>query len=70
MARWWTLESAAASFFLSLRLENDVDDVSSWKMDVQLWNEKKSFGDFWHIKNDFAILNATNIIFKAEKAQS
>jgi hypothetical protein len=31
---------------------------------------KVSFCDFWHITDDFAIINATNIIFKAEKAQS
>jgi hypothetical protein len=32
--------------------------------------ERVSFGDFWHITDDFAIKNATNIIFKAEKAWS
>jgi hypothetical protein len=31
---------------------------------------KGLFCDFWHISDDFAILNATNIIFKAEKAPS
>jgi hypothetical protein len=32
--------------------------------------KKHPFGDFWHISDDFAIKNATNIISKAEKAQS
>jgi hypothetical protein len=31
---------------------------------------KHPFGDFWHFNDDFAIKNATNIISKAEKAQS
>jgi hypothetical protein len=31
---------------------------------------RDSFCDFWHIHDDFAIKNATNIIFKAEKAPS
>jgi hypothetical protein len=31
---------------------------------------KGLFCDFWHIHDDFAIKNATNIIFKAGKAQS
>jgi hypothetical protein len=32
--------------------------------------ESIHFGDFWHFNDDFAIKNATNIVFKAEKAQS
>jgi hypothetical protein len=32
--------------------------------------ERVFFGDFLHIHDDFAIKNATNIIFKAGKAQS
>jgi hypothetical protein len=31
---------------------------------------KHLFCDFWHITDDFAIKNATNIFFKAEKALS
>jgi hypothetical protein len=31
---------------------------------------KGLFCNFWHIHDDFAIKNAKNIIFKAEKAQS
>jgi hypothetical protein len=30
--------------------------------------ESIQFGDLWHISDDFAIKNATDIIFKAEKA--
>jgi hypothetical protein len=29
--------------------------------------ERVSFGDFWHIHDDFAIKNATNIISKLKK---
>jgi hypothetical protein len=32
--------------------------------------ESIHFGDFWHINDDFAILNATKTFFKAEKAPS
>jgi hypothetical protein len=32
--------------------------------------ESIHFGDFWHINNDFAQLNTTKTIFKAEKAPS
>jgi hypothetical protein len=31
---------------------------------------KGLFCDFWHISDDFAIKNATDIFSKAEKAQS
>jgi hypothetical protein len=32
--------------------------------------ESIQFGDFWHISDDFAIENAIETIFKAEKAPS
>jgi hypothetical protein len=32
--------------------------------------ESIHFGDFWHIHDDFAIKNATNIFSKAKKVQS
>jgi hypothetical protein len=32
--------------------------------------ESIHFGDFWHINDDLVQLNATKIIFKAEKARS
>jgi hypothetical protein len=31
--------------------------------------ESISFCDFWHVNDDFAQLNTTKTIFKAEKAQ-
>jgi hypothetical protein len=53
---------------------NDVDEtLSSWKIQnggLALKQKRVSFCDFWHIKDDFAILNATDIIFKAKKAPS
>jgi hypothetical protein len=56
--------------FFSLGI--DVDGaLSSWKR-VSCFETKRKglFGDFLPIHDDFAIKNATNIIFKAEKAQS
>jgi hypothetical protein len=69
---WWTLERATTSFCLSLRLEK------LWMVSLHYGKWTHGFGmkrkslflDFWHIKNDFALLIAKNIIFKAEKAQS
>jgi hypothetical protein len=37
---------------------------------LALKQRERFFGDFWHIHDDFAIKNATNIIYKAGKAQS
>ena len=60
--------SIVLTFFAAV---NDVDEaLSIMENGGPALKQRKSihFGDFWHISDDFAIFNATNIIFKAEKA--
>jgi hypothetical protein len=51
---------------------NDAHEVlyyGKWMLRFET-KRKGLFCDFWHIHDDFAIKNATNIIFKPGKAQS
>jgi hypothetical protein len=72
MTRWWTLETTAAPFSPSLHLEMMCMRLfhhGKWRSCFET-KRKHPFGDFWHLNDDFAIKNATNIISKAEKAPS
>jgi hypothetical protein len=72
MARWWTLETTAALLIASSRLQ------MMWIMLFHHWKgcpalkQRESISFWWFLahQDDFAIKNATNIIFKAKKAQS